>query len=242
MLKFTKVGIFGKGYWGKILYQNLIKISKIQFVANSKTFKNYEIKNLNWCVVATPDNTHYKIVKTILKKKINVFCEKPLSRSFKECKELYSLAKKNNVKLYVSDIEIFRNLELKKNFKEIKIFRGKKTNSRFRDLLYRLMYHDLYLIYDLVKDLKIYNISCEKTKNSFKIFINFKKQKISFLYNRKLEKKIHKFDNKILFKRKNLILKMFKHVFLYKSEFKENKERSLYCVKMLNRIEKIMND
>ncbi len=104
------------------------------------------------------------------------------------------------------------------------------------------MYHDLYLIYDLVKDLKIYNITCEKTKNSFKIFINFKKQKISFFYNRELEKKIHKFNNKILFKRKNLILKMFKHVFLYKSEFKENKERSLFCVKMLNRIEKIIND
>jgi hypothetical protein len=53
----------------------------------------------------------------ILKKKINVFCEKPLSRSLDECKELYQLAKKNDAKLYVSDVELFINLKLKKNFK-----------------------------------------------------------------------------------------------------------------------------
>ncbi len=242
MLKNTKVGIFGRGYWGRILYQNLIKISKIIFVANSKTSKKYDLKNLNWCVVATPDDTHYKIVKKILKKKVNVFCEKPLSRSLSECKKLYSLAEQNNVRLYVSDVELFRNLKFKKNFKEIKIFRGKKTNSSFRDILFKLMYHDLYLIYDLVKDTKINNIKCEEEKDSFKVSLNFKKQKILFSYNRKLEKKIHKINNKILLKRKNLILKMFKYVFFNKSKFKENKERSLFCVKMINKIEKLIND
>ena len=168
--KNINTGIFGKGYWGKILYENLLKISNIKFVSDSKTTNKYEVKKLDWCIVATPDNTHYKLVKKIIKKKINVFCEKPLSRSLKECKELYELAKKNNIKLYVSDVELFRNLKFRKNFKEIKIFRGKKTNATFNDLLYKLMYHDLYIIYDLIKYLKINSINCEKKKIVLKYF------------------------------------------------------------------------
>ena len=69
MFKNIKIGIYGKGYWGKILHQNLIKISQIKFIANSRNSKDHEIKGLDWCVVATPDNTHYKLVKKILKKK-----------------------------------------------------------------------------------------------------------------------------------------------------------------------------
>ena len=236
------VGIFGKGYWGKILHKNLVKISNIKFVADSKTTNNYEVKKLDWCIVATPDNTHYKLVKKILKKKINIFCEKPLSRSLNECKELYKLAKKKNVKLYVSDIELFRNLKFIKNFKKIEIFRGKKIKSTLSDLLYKLMYHDLYIVYDLIKHLKINTISCEKKIDSFKIFFNFEKQKIIFSYDRNLNRKIHSINNKILSKRKNLILKMFKNLFLDKSKLNENKERSLFCVKMLNQIEKVFNE
>ena len=121
-----------------------------------------------------------------------MFCEKPLSRSLKECKELYELAKKNKVKLYVSNIELFRNFKLKKNLKEIKIFRSKKTDSSYRDLLYKLMYHDLYLIFDLVKKSKINKIIFEKKNKSIKIVIHFKKKRIEFFYNRNLDKKIHK--------------------------------------------------
>ena len=134
-----------------------------------------------------------------------MFCEKPLSRSLKECKELYELAKKNKVKLYVSNIELFRNFKLKKNLKEIKIFRSKKTDSSYRDLLYKLMYHDLYLIFDLVKKSKINKIIFEKKKDSIKIVIHFQKKRIVFFYNRNLDKKIHKINDKILIKRKILL-------------------------------------
>ena len=104
------------------------------------------------------------------------------------------------------------------------------------------MYHDLYLIFDLVKDTKINKISFEKKKDSIKILLYFKKKKIVFFYNRNLDKKIHKINNKILMKRKNLILKMFKYAFLDKSNFEDNKKRSLFCVKILNQIEKLIND
>ena len=98
------------------------------------------------------------------------------SRSLKECKELYELAKKK-VKLYVSNIELFRNFKLKKNLKEIKIFRSKKTDSSYRDLLYKLMYHDLYLIFDLVKKSKINKIIFEKKKGQHKNCDTFPKKK-----------------------------------------------------------------
>lgn len=238
----NNVGIYGKGYWGTILYKNLLKISDVKFFADSKTSNEYRIKKLDWCIVATPDKTHYELVKKILKKKINVFCEKPLSRSFDECRELYKLAKKNDTKLYVSDVELFRNLKFKKNFKKIKIFRGKKTKSTLSDLLYKLMYHDLYIIYDLIKYLKIKSINCEKKKNSFEIFFNFSKQVIVFSYDRNLNKKVHSINNKILTKRKNLVLQMFKNLFSNKIKFNENEERSLFCIKMLNQVEKILNE
>jgi hypothetical protein len=241
-MKNTNVGIFGKGYWGTILNKNLLKISDVKFIADSKTSNKYQIKELDWCIVATPDKTHYKLVKKILKKKINVFCEKPLSRSFDECKKLYQLAKKNDAKLYVSEVELFRNLKFKKNFKKIKIFRGKKTNSTHSDLLYKLMYHDLYIVYDLIKYLKIKSISCEKKRDSLKVFINFTKQAIVFSYDRNLKRKVHSINNKILSKKKNLVLKMLKDLFSSKIKFNENKERSLFCVKMLNQVEKILNE
>ena len=35
---------------------------------------------------------------------------------------------------------------------------------------------------------------------------------------------------------------MFKYVFLDKSNFEEIKKRNLFCIKILNRIEKLIND
>ena len=39
--------------------------------------------------VATPNITHFKIVKKCLKLKTNVFCEKPLTTTHKSSKELF---------------------------------------------------------------------------------------------------------------------------------------------------------
>ena len=104
------------------------------------------------------------------------------------------------------------------------------------------MYHDLYIIFDIIKHLKIKTIKYKKKINSFKIFFNFEKQKIIFTYDRNLNKKIHSINNKILNKRKNLILKMFNDLFLDKSKIDKNRERTLFCIKILNRIEKKFNE
>ena len=61
MFKNIKIGIYGKGYWGKILHQNLIKISKIKFIAilEPQKITNKDLIGA-WY---TPDNTHYKLLK-----------------------------------------------------------------------------------------------------------------------------------------------------------------------------------
>lgn len=51
--------------------------------------------------MATPNPTHYQIVKDALLHGKHVFCEKPLTLKTSECNELKKLASENNLKLHV---------------------------------------------------------------------------------------------------------------------------------------------
>lgn len=53
-------------------------------------------KNIDIIYVATPVECHYKQVKKCLEAKKNVLCEKPLTMSASEAKELFRIAKDNN--------------------------------------------------------------------------------------------------------------------------------------------------
>ena len=104
------VGLIGKGKWGSLIKSKLSKLAHLKFVlGKNKNFVNFIKKNdLDWVFIATPNSTHYQIVKKCLELKINVFCEKPLSTNLNEAKQLFRIAKKNKVKLYVSDIYSFQ--------------------------------------------------------------------------------------------------------------------------------------
>ena len=78
IILFNKGKIVGTGS-----HKELIKNSNLIFSANSKSNYKKKINELEWVFVATPDKTHFKIVKNLLKLKKNVFCEKPLSLNFK---------------------------------------------------------------------------------------------------------------------------------------------------------------
>ena len=106
--------LIGKGNWGKKLYNNLLKIGKVKGVLTSKSdIKNFDLNNIDWAIVSSPNKFHYKYVKHFLEKKINVFCEKPLTERIFLTKKLFRIAKINKTKLYISDIEIFKK---KKNY------------------------------------------------------------------------------------------------------------------------------
>ena len=92
----TNVGLIGKGKWGNLIKSNLKKISNLKFISGKKKdyFSLIKNENLNWIFIATPNDTHYKIVKNCLNLGINVFCEKPLTTSFIKTKQLINISKK----------------------------------------------------------------------------------------------------------------------------------------------------
>ena len=148
------VGLIGKGYWGTILLSKLEKICDVKFICNSKDNYKTKLDLVDWVFIATPNDTHFNIVKYCLQSKKNVFCEKPLTPSYKDCIKLYNIADKVGVKLYVSDVFNYRNetklLDLSKT--NLKVIWNNPNNTDFKNL----MYHDLYLLYPLLKkDLKI---------------------------------------------------------------------------------------
>jgi len=146
------VGLIGKGYWGTILLSKLEKICDVKFICNSKDNYKTKLDLVDWVFIATPNDTHFDIVKYCIKSKKNVFCEKPLTPTYKQSLELFKLSEKYNVKLYVDDVFNWRDeaIDLRpilspKN--DIKVVWRRKGYKK-RDLLY----HDLYLLYPLLKD------------------------------------------------------------------------------------------
>ena len=141
-----KVGVIGCGKWGRLIINELKKISTIKFIYNSKNNLKQFDNNIDWIFILTPNKTHYQIVSFFLKKKINVFCEKPLTLTANKAIKLVNLAKSNGVKLYIDDIENFKKKNIKLNEGINSIIRTKKDFGTSISLLERLAYHDLYLL------------------------------------------------------------------------------------------------
>jgi len=230
------VGLIGIGNWGKILKDKLSANSNLIFFANSKTKYEKKLKNIDWIFVATPDRTHFKLVKKFLLKKINVFCEKPLTLKSKQSIELFKIAKKNKVKLYVDDIQIFLKKKIilkKKNY----ILRKKKGLGKVEYLLYRFAYHDFYFLYDYLKKKKIKKIDIiNKDKElKFKLLL---KNKLEFVFHYSLNhhKKIHKINNYNLITKKDLLNDMIKKLLNDKLSYEKNQKRSLFANYLIDKI------
>jgi UDP-N-acetylglucosamine 3-dehydrogenase len=120
------IAVIGTGGWGKNHVRVLNDLGVLSAVCDSdenriKSISNkYKIhsysnlkdlfekeRNLDACLVCTPTKTHYAIASEIIKRKINVFVEKPLSFSSAECEELTKLSKQHDVILTSGYIERF---------------------------------------------------------------------------------------------------------------------------------------
>ena len=122
-----KIGVIGCGNWGLKVIKILKKISRVEFVCDSKSnLKKLSLNKIDWIFILTPDNTHYNLVKYFLNKKCNVFCEKPLTLNYAKSLKLFELSKINNKKLYVDDIENFKKKKIKIYSKEYKNLIKKK--------------------------------------------------------------------------------------------------------------------
>lgn len=120
------IAVIGTGGWGKNHVRVLNDLgvlsavcdsdeNRIKFISNKYKIHSYsnlkdlfeKERNLDACLVCTPTKTHYAIASEIIKRKINVFVEKPLSFSSAECEELTKLSKQHDVILTSGYIERF---------------------------------------------------------------------------------------------------------------------------------------
>ena len=121
-----KIAVIGTGGWGKNHVRVLSDLGVLCAICDSdenrilSVSKKYKINSysnlkelfekeldLDACIVCTPTKTHFSIALEIIKRKINVFVEKPLSFSSVECEELTKLSKGYGVILTSGYIERF---------------------------------------------------------------------------------------------------------------------------------------
>lgn len=230
--------LIGKGKWGQKLLKNLKKIGIVKNIITSKDdFKDINTKNIDWVFIASPNKFHYAHVKFFLKKKINVFCEKPLAQTYKKSLELIKLSKRFKVNLYVDDIEFYKNIKLSIRSNNY-IFRSKFVKYSFIENLYALAYHDFYILNKFLKvpNIKINIILKKKPIYIFKIISANR----SFTFEYNLEKKTeHTINGKSFKTSKNFISKMVKTILISKkSYFNLNHQRSLKASYLIDLIKK----
>ena len=181
-----KVGIIGYGTWGKILYKKLEKFCDVKFTCRSKDDYISQLEDVDWVIVSTPNETHYEIVNNCLLFGKNVFCEKPLTLTYEESETLYRIAEIQKVKLYVDDVQNWREVQwdlMENNLIE----RKKKDNFNHsyytnKDLLYRLAYHDIYYLYPHIKNSEIEDVIPIDVDNKLQFKVKFNDISIEFGY------------------------------------------------------------
>lgn len=121
------IALIGMGYWGKNIARNLYEmgILKVIFDENLKVLNTYKkhypevifVNNLNKFLeisidavfIATPAETHGKLVKIFLENNKHVFVEKPLCLDVEEGKKLIKLAKEKKLKLMVGHLLLYHS-------------------------------------------------------------------------------------------------------------------------------------
>tara|TARA_B100001079_G_scaffold269597_1_gene282141 strand:+ start:82 stop:816 length:735 start_codon:yes stop_codon:yes gene_type:complete len=239
----VNVGLIGRGQWGLKLKSKLIKNSNLKFVCGKKTNYSKLIKknNVKWVFIATPNQTHYQIVKKCLNLKVNVFCEKPLTESFLNSKNLFNLANKNKVKLYVSDVYSFHSKKVNKLNSNNIVYRSKKVAGKDKEFLNRFLYHDISILYKFIKKRKIQSLQFNKNTKKKLIYlkIKFKNYKeVLFKYDLNSTQKKHYINNINLLTKKDILKKMIYNVIYKKNNIKNNNEKALFILKFINSIKR----
>lgn len=100
-----KCALLGFGYWGKIMkkYIDADPRLELRYILDRNLdplLKKEEIHDVDAVFICLPTALHYEFAKYFIQKKVNVFCEKPLTLSYLETEELITLAEKKEVVLY----------------------------------------------------------------------------------------------------------------------------------------------
>lgn len=163
-----KLGLVGYGYWGKILHKNLISMKQNVVVCETvdcpsmpDAIKRYSDLDVDAVFVAVPCKTHYDICKHFLNRRIPVFCEKPLTFTLEQSKELYYISNQTNTPLFVDWVFMY-NQQVNKIksilesgqlglLKSASMRRLNKGPIRYDvNSLYDLSSHDLSILFHII--------------------------------------------------------------------------------------------
>jgi predicted dehydrogenase len=176
MSKKVSVGVIGTGHLGKLHTKMLTQISDVEFIGvydinDSKAkecAKEFDVKafdsldklleNVDAVSIAATTSSHYKLAKKCLEKNINIFVEKPITKTIDEAEELVLEAKEKGLKLQVGHVERFNPalLATEKYIQHpmfIQCDRLAQFNPRGTDVavVLDLMIHDIDIILSLIK-------------------------------------------------------------------------------------------
>lgn len=232
--------LFGDGKWGKILKKNLYNDYKIIKIFNSKSdINDFNYKDIDWAIVATNNLTHFHISNFLIKKKINIFCEKPLTLSYLQSKRLVELANKKGCKLYVNHIYDFKRLNF--NFSHNNsIKRSKLSYKSTENIIFDLFYHDLYLILPNLNDNDYQFLKIKEEPGKLNFQIKSEDKYYDFEYDTNKKRK-HTINEVNLIDKINYIPIIFNKVFKNDIDLRKNNIQALKCNKIIDNFLQILN-
>ena len=216
-MKKINVGIIGKNFGYKLIFNVIQRVKEFNTIAfcfknpsNFKTVNKIKIytdwkkmlsnKKINAVIISSPPETHLEIIKTAIKKKIHIFCEKPVTKSYKQVIQVTNLLK--NKKLFhivnyefpkIAAFKFFRKNILKKiNIKKIQInwtikisqqkrSSWKNSHNRGGGIFYNYICHSIYYLEDLFGDFVIKKLDKNRKKNPTSIKIKLRNIKKNFI-------------------------------------------------------------
>ena len=281
--------IIGGGRWARQIIQNLIINNKVKNLycytkrnnfylkdwLKRKKFNNYVklIKKIplskskfRLAVICNATSNHFRFAKMMLKKKYNIFVEKPVALKSKDAYKLLDISHKNNRKIFCSNIFSFSS-GLKKLFLKIKKKQITEVNFFWHDKLNEYRYGErkkydskipiyldvlfhIFSILDQIIKSKNYKITDVKKKvflnNEAIIDLMINKIKITINLNRRAKKRLRLIklnENKknyiINFSRKKNVLKIRKNSFI--KDVKYFNDRLTPMENMFKNIFKLIN-
>jgi len=222
-----KVGQIGNGKFGRKIISklNMMDNVKVMWVCNSKDDWWTNVIDLDWVIIATPNEFHYEQAKHFLQKGINVFCEKPGTLSSKSLEHLYYFAKTNKAKLYVDDVLSHQDTD-----PNIRNFCYKKWGQSGSNIIDRIAYHHFYLIYDQIGyqscKIKINNNSI--LNKQFQLIYELDNETIKYDFDYNLQWYGEKVDS-VKYEDDDALFQMLRNVFNETINFDSNRNRSIFA-------------
>lgn len=241
-----RIAVIGIGRWGKNLVREFSKFAIISKCVNQGNLENIRWLNSNYpeipvtaniedvlndpkidaIVIATPINTHYKIIKNALESGKHVFVEKPMTQTTTQADNLIKIAKRNNLSLFVGYVflhnQIFKKIQ-KINEKESIIninFDWQKFGTFNENIFENLLSHELSINLELFGIPKSFELISKSSCMSDSDLIHVK---LDYDENRKSNIHINRISN---YKKKAITIITKKNLFIWDDDklFKLNKK------------------